>query len=48
MSAWLMAERTPRATADARWATLLYPVHYLERILKRRLEADTRGWPGGS
>ena len=47
LSAWLMAERTPRATADARWATLLYPVHYLERILKRRLEADTYGWPGG-
>jgi len=47
LSAWLMAERTPRATADARWATLLYPVHYLERILKRRLEADTRGWPAG-
>ena len=47
LSAWLMAERTPRATADARWATLLYPVHFLERILKRRLEADTYGWPGG-
>ena len=46
VSAWLLAERTPRATADARWATLLYPVHYLERILKRSLEADTRGWPG--
>ena len=46
LSAWLMAERTPRAVADARWASLLYPVHYLERILKRRLEADTRGWPG--
>jgi len=46
ISAWLMAERTPRATADARWATLLYPIHLLERILKRRLEADTRGWPG--
>lgn len=46
LSGWLMAERTPRATADARWATLLYPVHFLERILKRRLEADTRGWPG--
>ena len=46
LSGWLMAERTPRATADARWATLLYPVHYLEQILKRRVEADTRGWPG--
>jgi hypothetical protein len=45
LSAWLLAERVPRATADERWATLLYPVHYLERILKRYLESETRGWP---
>jgi len=45
LSAWLLAERIPRATADERWATLLYPVHYLEKILKRYLEAETRGWP---
>lgn len=45
LSAWLLAERIPRATADARWATLLYPVHYLEEILKRYLDAQTRGWP---
>jgi hypothetical protein len=47
ISGWILAERTPRATGDSRWATLLYPVHLLERILKRRLDADTRGWPGG-
>ena len=46
ISSWVLAERTPRATGDGRWATLLYPVHLLERILKRRLDADTRGWPG--
>jgi hypothetical protein len=46
LSAWLLAERVPRAMADTRWATLLYPVHYLERILKRYVDADTRGWPG--
>jgi hypothetical protein len=45
ISGWILAERTPRATGDSRWATLLYPVHLLERILKRRLDADTRGWP---
>ena len=45
ISSWVLAERTPRATGDSRWATLLYPVHLLERILKRRLDADTRGWP---
>jgi hypothetical protein len=46
ISSWILAERTPRATGDSRWATLLYPVHLLERILKRSLDADTRGWPG--
>lgn len=46
ISSWILADRTPRATGDARWATLLYPVHLLERMLKRRLDADTRGWPG--
>jgi hypothetical protein len=46
ISGWILAERSPRATGDSRWATLLYPVHLLERILKRRLDADTRGWPG--
>lgn len=44
ISGWLLAERTPRATGDERWATLLYPVHQLERILKRRIDGDTRGW----
>lgn len=46
ISSWLLAERTPRATGDARWATLLYPVHQLERVLKRQLDAQTRGWAG--
>ncbi len=45
LSSWILAERIPSATADARWATLLYPVHFLEQILKRYLEAETRGWP---
>jgi hypothetical protein len=47
LSAWLLAERAPRATSDERWATLLYPIHLLEEILKRRVEAHTRGWPAG-
>lgn len=44
VAGWVMRERVPAAKADARWATLLYPVHYLEEILKRRIEAETRGW----
>ncbi len=46
ISAWLLAERAPRATADSRWDTLLYPIHLLERMLKRRVSADTLAWPG--
>jgi hypothetical protein len=46
LSAWILAERRPRATADARWATLLYPIHYLEQILKRLTDAEIRHWPG--
>jgi len=45
IAAWLMTERLPRATMDARWPTLLYPIHFLEEILKRRLAAMTAGWP---
>ena len=45
LSSWLLAERIPRATQDARWATLLYAIHYLEQILKRRVAGVTAGWP---
>lgn len=45
IASWLMAERVPRATKDARWATLLYPMHVLELMLKRRIKAMTVGWP---
>ncbi len=45
VSRWILAERLPRATEDPRWPTLLYPIYYLERILKRRLANITAGWP---
>jgi len=44
VSAWVLRERLPAARADARWATLLYPIHHLEEVLKGELEAQTRGW----
>lgn len=44
ISAALLAERSPRAAADDRWATLLYPIYHLEQTLKRYLDAQTRGW----
>jgi len=45
ISGWLLAERIPRARNDPRWPTLLYPIHYLELILKRHLSSVTAGWP---
>jgi hypothetical protein len=45
ISGWILAERLPRATDDPRWPTLLYPISYLERILKRKLAELTAGWP---
>lgn len=45
ISSWILAERAPRASTDARWPTLLYPIHLLERMLKRRLDMLTAGWP---
>lgn len=46
LSGWLLAERAPRASADARWDSLIYPIHLLERMLKRRLASETVAWPG--
>jgi hypothetical protein len=45
IASWIMAERLPRPTDDPRWPTLLYPIHYLEKILKRKLASITTGWP---
>lgn len=45
ISSWVLAERTPRATSDERWSVLLYPIHLLERALKRQIEGECRGWP---
>jgi len=46
LSAWVLAERRPSPTADARQDSLIYPIHLLERMLKTRLDAVTRAWPG--
>lgn len=39
-SAWLLTERAPAATADARWDRLLYPIHDVERYLLTRIPRD--------
>jgi hypothetical protein len=40
ISAWLLAERAPLSTPDARWDRLLYPLHHVEDYLKARLPRD--------
>ena len=40
VSRWLMAERAPLATPDARWDRLLYPLHHVEEYLKSRAPRD--------
>jgi hypothetical protein len=45
LSQLILAERTPRATNDDRWPTLLYPIHIAERILKVKLERALLGVP---
>lgn len=47
ISGSILAERSPRASADPRWASLLYPIHILEQILRKHLDSETRLWPGG-
>jgi len=45
LSHLIFSERTPRATNDDRWPTLLYPIHIAERILKVKLERALLGVP---
>jgi hypothetical protein len=40
ISGWLLAERAPLATPDARWDRLLYPLHDVETYLKARAPRD--------
>ncbi|TCJ20302.1 hypothetical protein E0L93_02005 [Rubrobacter taiwanensis] len=38
---WLLAERVPLARPDPRWASMIYPIHHVEKMLKP-LVADQR------
>jgi hypothetical protein len=39
-SAWLLGERAPVSTPDARWDRLLYPIHDVETYLRARAPRD--------
>jgi hypothetical protein len=40
ISSWLLAERAPLASPDARWDRLLYPLHDVETYLRTRAPAQ--------
>ncbi len=41
VSGWLVRERAPVSTPDARWDRLLYPIHDVENYLKARAPRDS-------
>jgi len=46
LSAWLLGERAPLSTPDARWDRLLYPIYEVEAYLKSRAPGDLLPLPG--
>lgn len=42
VSRWLLAERAPLAKPDFRWASMIYPIHYVEKILKPSIHGGRR------
>ena len=40
VSSWLLGERAPVSTPDARWDRLLYPIHDVETYLRSRAPRD--------
>lgn len=45
VSGWLLRERAPLSTPDARWDRLLYPIHDVESYLRSRVPQDLRPAP---
>jgi hypothetical protein len=41
---WILAERTPLAKPDPRWPAMIYPIHYVEKILKPLVQGSERAY----
>jgi hypothetical protein len=39
---WILAERAPLAKPDPRWPAMIYPIHYVEKILKPLVQGSER------
>ena len=44
ISRWILAERAPLAKPDPRWPAMIYPIHYVERILKPLVQGSERAY----
>jgi hypothetical protein len=44
ISRWILAERAPLAKPDPRWPAMIYPIHYVEKILKPLVQGSQRAY----
>ena len=44
ISRWILAERAPLAKPDLRWPAMIYPIHYVEKILKPLVQGSERAY----
>jgi hypothetical protein len=44
ISCWILAERAPLAKPDPRWPSMIYPIHYIEKILKPLVQGSERAY----
>ncbi|MDP8972813.1 MAG: hypothetical protein M3N45_06460 [Actinomycetota bacterium] len=44
ISRWILAERAPLAKPDPRWPSMIYPIHYVEKILKPLVQGSERSY----
>src|SRR5215207_1765040 len=44
ISRWLLAERAPLAKPDPRWPAMIYPIRYVEKILKPLVQSSERAY----
>ena len=44
ISPWILAERAPLAKPDPRWPAMIYPIRYVEKILKPLVQGSERAY----
>jgi hypothetical protein len=44
ISRWILAERAPLAKPDPRWPAMIYPIHYVEKVLKPLVQGSERAY----